>query len=92
MTGPDNGEGHLSESRRQMFETLGESLVRDDLARGGRQHIGEGKHVRLAASEWLAEKENARIAARGSTLRLSIVGPVIALILVIAGFAFVAAL
>jgi len=92
MSGPHGGEGHLSESRRRMFEDLGEGLVRDDLARGGTRHIGEGKHVRLAASEWLAEKEGERIAASGASARLSIVGPIIALLLVVAGFVFVAAL
>ncbi|MEQ8664265.1 MAG: hypothetical protein RIC16_00935 [Rhodospirillales bacterium] len=78
------------EALRQRFENEGEASVRAAIARGGKQAFDGDPATRKAATEWLAERERQRIAARGTPLRLSIVGPVICAILVVAGFALVA--
>lgn len=77
---------------RALFEKLGEETVRAEVARGG-DHAFEGQSdKRKAASEWLAERELQRSSERASPPKLTIIGPILFIVLVISLFIFVAAL
>lgn len=82
----------IASDDRQLFEELGEVRVRAEVARGGDFAFDGNSVKRKAASEWLAEREQRRADQWGGDRRSTIAGPVVAAVMVIALFVFVAAL
>ena len=69
----------LTPARRKHFESLGEEVVRQDLAAGGSVHIG-GPTARKAAAQWLQEFEEKREGQRAEMRGWVKMGVILALI------------